>query len=74
MSVCEGSIYLSLNCHIKEAEGNSHAVILINNGNQVHSQYMDKDTGQLLEVHSVRSSMHLLHQCILLLRNYAKTE
>ena len=36
---CEGSIYLSLNYHLQEAEGKSNAVIL---ENQVHSQHTDK--------------------------------
>ena len=41
---CEDSICLSLNYHVKEVGGNSHAVILMKNGNQVHSQHTDKGT------------------------------
>ena len=28
--------------YVKEAEGNSHAVTLMKNGNKFHSQHMDK--------------------------------
>ena len=40
----------------KEAEWNSHAVILKKEGNQVHSQHMDKgrSNNQLLEVQSLQ--------------------
>ena len=42
--------------HVKEAEGNSHAVILMKNGNQIHSQHMDKGkrSNQLLEAQSLQ--------------------
>ena len=46
--------------HVKEAEGNSHAVILIKNGNQAHSEHMNKGRrgNQLLKAQSLQISQY----------------
>ena len=46
--------------HIKEGEGNSHAVILMKNGNQIHSEHMNKGRrgNQLLKAQSLQISQY----------------
>ena len=60
--------------HVKEAEGNSHAVILMKNGNRIHSQHMNKGRrgNQLLKAQSLQiSEYNAIH---VLSGNYAKAE
>ena len=50
--------------HVKEAEGNSHAVILMKNGNQVHSEHMNKGRrgNQLLKAQSLQyNTIHMIY-------------
>ena len=53
--------------HEKEAEWNSQSVTLMKNGNQVHSQHMDKGRGsnQLLQV----QSLQIKHAFIILIQH-----
>ena len=46
--------------HVNEAEGNSHAVILMKNGNQIHSEHMNKGRrgNQLLKTHLLQISQY----------------
>ena len=46
--------------HVKEGEGNLHAVILMKNGNQIHSEHMNKGRrgNQLLKTHSLQISQY----------------
>ena len=69
--------------HVKEAEGNSHAVILMENENQVHSQHMDKGrrSNQLIEAQSleiehafIMSIQHNTSYNLFPIGNYAKAE
>ena len=71
MNEYEGSICLSLNYHVMEAEGNSHAVILMKNGDQVHSQHTDKGIQDKYNLSKL--SVHSLRQCNTLYNNLFPT-
>ena len=71
MNECGGFICLSLNYNEMEAEGNPHAVILMKNGNQVHSQHRNK--GMQDKYNHSKLSVHSLCQCNIIHNNLFPT-